>query len=269
MSNKLPKQPKVGQRKCIFCGGLPLTKEHIIPDWIKAVIPFDNQTKNNLSVHTSISTSNEVYLIENDYKVKNGHRLSKKLLIVCRDCNGGWMSMLQKATKSILSSLILDEDITLQTDDILKLTKWIVMTTMVAEYDDIKAKKIPISDLREFRENHQTPARWKIWIGRYNGSRLGFHHNGFRVRNGCVPYSINNIDNLQTSTFFLSGLIIFVMSTNSIGVYREYNNIGTIKLARIYPMLKNSDSITDKPIPWQSLKVVDDTDVEHLIANIF
>jgi hypothetical protein len=59
------------------------------------------------------------------------------------------------------------------------------------------------------------------------------------------------------------------MSTNSIGVYREYNNIGTIKLARIYPMLKNSDSITDKPIPWQSLKVVDDTDVEHLIANIF
>ncbi len=58
--------------------------------------------------------------------------------VVCRDCNTGWMSLLDGATKPILRPLILGEKRHLTSEDQKILATWVCLKNMVAEFSDSK-----------------------------------------------------------------------------------------------------------------------------------
>ncbi|MGF7075354.1 hypothetical protein [Mucilaginibacter sp. 3215] len=259
MSNKLPKPPKQEQRKCVFCKGLPLTREHIFPDWLKSVLNIDFSL-NKVADRTSIDFLPDKVIFRPDTNKKNGPLFSHKLLIVCAKCNNGWMSVLQQETKPILTSLIKDNNITLTTDDIAKLNLWIVMTTMVAEFDDEAKKRIPLAQLREFQDNKQVPKNWKIWIGRNppnNDRHTHIHHDfiEFESLQYVKKYA-------QTTMIIMGNLIMFVMSTNSNKFFESYSNNSLQYLKQIHP--SSSPIFENSSLNWHNLPSIAEEEILNL-----
>lgn len=86
---------------CIFCGGRPLTREHIWADWFRAYLPRP----------LPFYHSGRIVLSEDNTQTHKSEKISgdpkcRKMRIVCNRCNNEWMSDLQNATKPILIPLL-------------------------------------------------------------------------------------------------------------------------------------------------------------------
>jgi hypothetical protein len=82
----------------IFCGGRPLTREHIWANWFRAYLP-----RTQSFYHSGRTVLNEDNTQTHNSKKIAGDPKSKRLPIVCDKCNNEWLSDLQNVTKPSLS----------------------------------------------------------------------------------------------------------------------------------------------------------------------
>ena len=83
--------------RCIFCkeDGI-LTREHVLPDWLKVLYPEKSRVTNKFTSETSKIWPSKIF----QHKVK----------IVCAECNHGWMAELENQVKPIISQMVRLED---------------------------------------------------------------------------------------------------------------------------------------------------------------
>lgn len=100
---------------CVFCGrnDSPLTREHVIADWIAREFPDPKWTRINPATGERIPFKNSLGLV------------SRK---VCKRCNTGWMHNLEDSAKPILLPLIHAQRTTLTLDDQQLIAKWYFKT---------------------------------------------------------------------------------------------------------------------------------------------
>jgi hypothetical protein len=148
-------------KQCVFCGGKPLSKEHIWPRWLGPYIIRDQKN------HASASTLVHETHTEESRRLWGGDARGRSVRIVCKSCNGGWMSRLQERAKRIVLPLVTGQQIELSTQDQRTLAFWCAMSAMTAEF--LNPSRIAISpEDRELLMNDQLLTRtWKIWIGNY------------------------------------------------------------------------------------------------------
>lgn len=79
--------------RCIYCGGLGLSKEHIFADWLRDYIPRD------ATEHSMAVTIQWPHMADTRLESKTGDTHARRIRKVCVACNGGWMSELQQAAK--------------------------------------------------------------------------------------------------------------------------------------------------------------------------
>ena len=131
---------------CIFCGEGRLTKEHVWPDWLRNYIRRSGVRTRHRSgdfiiQNERINSSNVGFGKQN----RTGNVTSRKLRVVCGDCNNGWMSRLQKAAKPLLVQLI-EKKWCINTErDHEIISNWITMFTMVAEF--LNPSRVAVSNL--------------------------------------------------------------------------------------------------------------------------
>lgn len=146
--------------RCIFCDAEPpLTDEHIFGDWLREL----GYTGEGVREIVSGDGSEPI--------IQRGGFFSKKLKIVCADCNGRWMSSLEEAAKPLLIRIFnlpyspyQQPHIGLDTNDQLALARWAFKTAVVASY--ITRQEIfPAKHREEFHahERHDPPQRAQIW----------------------------------------------------------------------------------------------------------
>ena len=90
---------------------------------------------------------------------------------VCGPCNSGWMSNdIQTPAKPFLIPLFEDAQ--------RRVSAWIALATIVAEFDKRSEKASPDKERLYFFKEKLLPLRtWKIWIGAYAGQAQGFYWN--------------------------------------------------------------------------------------------
>ncbi len=112
-----------------------------------------------------------------------GHSGSKKVGVVCRDCNAGWLSkQVEIPAKPILVPLIAGRSGTLNVIMQRIIATWAVKTIMTAEHVN-KGKSVVRQIERDWlRDNLSPPAGWFVSAMPYNGTEwrdLGiFQHTG-------------------------------------------------------------------------------------------
>jgi hypothetical protein len=222
---------------CVFCGNPGLTKEHVWADWLNPYVAKD------LSSHSvSSEILHEDDRIEGQYRVKSGDPRSRRLRIVCQDCNNGWMSRLQETTKMYLAPLVLGEVTAFDVPIQKRLGAWIAMSVMVSERLDVGTSVISASERQCLRTNQMAPSNWKIWIGDYArddwpgywvhfaGSvyPAGAHYD--RLPDGSAK------PNTQTTAFIVGRLYIYAASSTSSVFDGE---VRSKKLVSLWPTRRN------------------------------
>ena len=155
---------------CVFCGRSGVTKQHMWPDWLKTIIPREGSTSGQMIFHVRMAPMNKAVIIQPDVKERRWHQGAHKIRNVCGQCNSGWMSRLETAAKPHLTSLILGKKCNLDKQAQHSLAAWIVMTSIMAEFTDIKTVSIPAIHRNQLRISGNPPDGWQIWTGRYHGS---------------------------------------------------------------------------------------------------
>src|ERR1039457_1463762 len=97
------------QRRCIVCGGTPVTGEHLFSIWIGDLVP-KTAARHMRTVRAAMGTGDQLdrpYLdqarrLEGDIK-------SSRLRTVCKRCNNEWMSAIESAAKPVMTPLILGQ----------------------------------------------------------------------------------------------------------------------------------------------------------------
>jgi len=163
-------------RSCIFCGGGPLTQEHVFAEWIKPYIP-------KLHIRQELHAYSErrqggVWIPKRERKgQRTGNPYSWKVKCVCAPCNSGWMSGIQEKAKPFLIPLFEGAPTALDDEAQQLVAAWVTLASIVAEFDKRSERAVPDKERQRFYREKATPAdTWKIWIGAYPESAAqGFY----------------------------------------------------------------------------------------------
>ncbi len=166
-------------RCCIFCGGTPVSKEHLFAKWMHPYLPesidiWPEGKRHRLTLTRTVGGQEFVGPIIKGKFYSPGKIRSKKLRIACEPCNNGWMSRLQTTAKPILLPFILGEWTTLTPTSQRILAAWITMYTMVVEKSDERVETITSAERRAFKdleEKRVPPGNWRIWIFSHEDER--------------------------------------------------------------------------------------------------
>ena len=114
------------QQFCIFCGQPRLSKEHLFPGWLRKYFP---RSADDSHTFGRISDRNPTW----DIQSRQGHSGSKKVRKVCKRCNSGWISGLDKSASNIFPPFI-EGTPTEVTPEMQRATAtWLVKIAMVSD----------------------------------------------------------------------------------------------------------------------------------------
>jgi hypothetical protein len=148
--------------KCIFCGGGNLTKEHVWSEWTHELI---GKTLNVSHYEANYMTNPFVTRLARQMK-RHGHTATKKLRVVCGDCNNGWMSGLESMAKTFVTPLILGGQVSLDVEVQNVVATWVALKALIIEHNTRENVVASQQDRDAFRVNKSIPSGMKIAIGR-------------------------------------------------------------------------------------------------------
>ena len=107
-------------RGCIFCGASPVTKEDAWPVWL-----IEKVGRSRLIASMTGPNARAPY---------STNRIEQRAGCACRECNNGWMSDLERLTKSILGPMVDGSSTQVSGDAQLVLAAWMLKTLMVFDW---------------------------------------------------------------------------------------------------------------------------------------
>jgi hypothetical protein len=155
---------------CVFCGGTGgLTKGHVWPDFLTRVLPTD-ATHHEQEVGKFYTFESKVPGPDYSKQRRQGHAGTRKPRNTCLACNTGWMSTIENAAMPYMERLVQGTPFLLNTLGQRQVAALLVLMTMRLEFLGT-IRVIQQSERDWLHEHHWPTDNWKIWIGRYGGTR--------------------------------------------------------------------------------------------------
>ena len=143
------------QKVCLFCGGGPLTKEHVVPAWIRDILPMEGR----VGVFRGGEKGQPAWTMAS---------LNQEALIVCGPCNHGWMSRLEGHVKPVLAGAIVGgTKVSLTPARQQLVSTWAVKTSLVlmASMPSLRESYIPPEHVRALHQQPTLPPPGtQVWM---------------------------------------------------------------------------------------------------------
>lgn len=244
------KKPAQFYRCCIFCGGRPLTEEHI---WSKFLTNrnilepvaehWNSQTRFSYQADGWCKTSTQK-------KFRQGHLANRRLKVVCKKCNNTWMSKIVESAAPIILRINNEHVTILSQEDQISLSAWVALSCIIAEHTDRSSMSVSECD-RAYMFAHGKPShKWNIFIACCEGfewTPMRYRHHGSTI---FIRNKINDIEQqtdyeknfLQITTYTINNVLFHAMSSTSEFLADLYNKKPPEKLKKIWP--------PENPILW-------------------
>jgi len=233
-------------RKCIFCGGGNLSKEHFWPQWSHEYLRTIQPTKK----HTLARTEDRAGVIQGGTSLtRQGGLFVRQVRCVCKKCNSEWMNGLETAAAPVLTPLIQMRPQRLELSPAQQnvLARWIALKALVAEHST-DTYVTPQAARTTFMVERAIPANFRIRIGLHADPAwfgTGFHRRSitFALSPTMSKPPHGPIKNVQTLTFSMGRLLVYL--TSSEVPEFDLDNVfkTTPRMARLWPA-------TGEPIVW-------------------
>ena len=142
-------------RTCVFCGAPANSRQHLLPDWLRKVLPSDEKATHYRQVGKDPSGRHEW----------NRRPFRQKSWIVCKPCNMGWMADLEKASRPVLEDAIQHQPGRLGPDAQRIAATWAFQTCLVFQASETEKPLAPGAHFAHIREKGTPPPQAAIWIG--------------------------------------------------------------------------------------------------------
>jgi hypothetical protein len=166
---------------CIFCGGTPLSREHLWPDWLRREAAINEAFDHRLE--------QEVDGVETRDLNFSTPPFNQVVRAVCASCNGGWMSAIEQDAKPILQDLIYGHGRTLELGDKRKLATWTFLKACVFDELHPQERVVP-AEHRALLFTYKRPPGTGVanWVGTYEALEVGHYASqGLLVRRTGQP----------------------------------------------------------------------------------
>lgn len=255
--------------RCIFCSGGNLTKEHIWPDWLTAILPRVNTYSQQSSAVNAERQGGKVNVIISPDPMRRGQGslIQRKVRKVCATCNSGWMSGIVSRTRNYVEELVRGRTCSLDRSNQTDLAAWAATSTIMAEFTDEKTAAIAPADRQVLMSTKAPPAEWSIFLGRYNGVQP-FQYSHRNVNTGKSTYWLSMKDipptgKIQFTTYTLGALLVHTFSSTDVDVALKLREqFSPVSLNRIWP-------IKTDPMPWPSSPELEDDLVNRIADRAF
>jgi len=251
--------------RCIFCQGFGLSREHIIPDWVQQIIPKKPTAGQNFTLRTTLPSDQPPGFRPRHTRsrVRQGHPISRKVKVVCKRCNTGWLSALEEELKLRLTSLVIGMPLTLTPWDQRRLATWAAKTAMTAEFLHPKSAAITFEEREYLRLHREPPKAFNVWAAHYNGSRYKteMHHHSVYLSAGVSIPPKTKTPNTQTTLLGLGQLFLQVSSSSWDGLQINLKDESVSNLRRIWPP-------RDVDLTWPPPASLGDQDIDFIRAGL-
>ena len=209
-------------RRCLFCGGHPLTVEHALPKWLLRAL--DSAAGNQPPGITQAW-----FGAEETPRSWDGPEIKVKYF--CGPCNSGWMSRLESEAKPLITPLLADLSVSLDSSAQRVLARWSMKTAIVLEGSGPKDRLslYTPSDL-QLVANSASPALPNdtvVWIGRHSQSKATFGAGRQLFQVVPLGHAPSPIEEGYVTTLGLGRLVLQVLRLK----LRQEDIVKTIKLA--------------------------------------
>ena len=174
--------------------------------------PHFPRTAHDKSLESFTRLSQSAEYLPSD-RVLHGHPTTRKLRVVCRGCNNGWMSQLESAVKPLLEPMILGHRVQLNEAAQRILAEWITLKIMVWEPTDQRGTVFKRAQTIAFGADRKSPANLKIWLFRTQIPNFAHITRAFTAlfRTSDISIADRQIPNTQTVPFGIGQLVIWVV----------------------------------------------------------
>lgn len=153
-------------RGCIFCGGKPLSKEHVIAQWIGGVLhsmEWSDHTPAPPEAEwgTRYRFGDGAATRERRHRAP-GNRPTVEVNCVCIPCNTGWMSALEGQASPFLEPMIRGTHIRMDDAAQLLIATWAVKTVFVLEFMRRELIVATAHDRYVLMTEHRPPTTFRV-----------------------------------------------------------------------------------------------------------
>jgi hypothetical protein len=160
-------------RRCVFCGGSPLSREHVVPRWLTNALPeqarFRGQDQQIVLQFPGHAQSRLVLPHREMREPFNGMTVKA----VCRSCNSGWMGGIEETVRPILSPLFRGKSQELKAVDAQVIATWAVKTALMAQLTSAEGMAALGPIYRAFYAERTPPQNSVVWAAGTGGGDWG------------------------------------------------------------------------------------------------
>jgi hypothetical protein len=236
----VPLKPLKELASCIFCGGQPVTHEHVWSRWSHRYLP---KGKNKwFAFHgTEYPDRTDIEIVKHP-----GDPLDWKVACVDERCNNGWMRELENVARPILIPLIQGDETPrfFGQKERSTIAAWVALKATIQEHAPRGNTISHHTQLRRLWKRRLAPEdTWRIWLGRYDGDQpdtLWASHPMLIIPPAVAKRRKDltaNYYNSQAATYVIGKLFIHLIRSphQNLVRYWTYDPSIVIKLRRIWP----------------------------------
>lgn len=252
-----------------------MSKEHLWPNWMEAY--FSKHKRRDETSGDFKRSRNSGSKLKTTQWTRDGGPHTKKLRVVCEDCNSTWMSELETEAKKYLEPMLLGRPLLLDTEAQRVMSEWVALKVLTVEM--AKAVGEPLKAIfdqairSEFMVTRAVPSGFKIWLGRVGSipSDSKWEVSFKRVSTSLamfpvyhpgdpLPPMVDGTDhNIQSITWGVGQLLIYAIATNDAKLDRELSLSVDGRLSPVWPP-------GGTPLYWPNTRPLPDDEI-YLIAN--
>lgn len=243
------------QGRCIFCQGTGLSKEHIFPKWMRTLLDTNGEAGHSVDrMNISPLLNTNIVTVTPASQDQQGHLFNRRLRVVCKLCNGGWMSGVEASAKNVLAKLITGETMRLDADAQEKLSFWTCLRVAVFERDHPPTAAMTIEEYALIYEHRRIPPNWRVFIAANDS--LEWHtrifHSGMKVQTKGFP-PVNKM-NTQKTIIGMKRAVLHAVSSTTQNAERLLNKMSPDKMEQIHPYCREVNWPVSNPLKTDYLQ---------------
>lgn len=255
-----PISPKV----CIFCGNPGITGEHLWPEWASVVLNNDSNDQSRKRTEGRITHTHKTQLVAHKITKRQGTIASKKVRVVCGNCNSGWMSSIESAAKELLLPMMQGYQIELTREQQGLIARWMTLKAIVAQHHQLGDGVTSKTDIDLFLKHGTIPSSIHIWIARCQSSfwRTGYvRQAGFLIHGDSIPPDAHKDKdkNTHSISFGIGEVFFFLLEQSGYGVRLQELFIGPDPrvLIPLWPIFTEN-------LIWPPMRMLSENDAHRL-----